>query len=82
MADTIAVHVLYFASLREQRGQNGEQIEVEYGVTALQLWERLYKLHGLHTDRVMCTVNREYLPNTRVLQEGDEVAFFPPVTGG
>ncbi len=33
-------------------------------------------------ERILCAVNMEYAePNTPV-KEGDEVAFFPPVTGG
>ena len=36
----------------------------------------------IEIDNVMATVNMEYVKSSYVIRDGDEIAFFPPVTGG
>jgi len=80
--------ILYFASLREALGRGEESLPLPEGVTTVgQL--RAY-LHGrgdawqaLGEGRnVRAAVNQRMARPDDVLQGGEEVAFFPPVTGG
>lgn len=78
----ISVKVRYFASLREQRGVGEEALELEAGLCLGALWERLARRHGLPRQQVLMALNHAYAKPQRQLAAGDEVAFFPPVTGG
>lgn len=77
----MTVKVKYFASLREQMGRSEECIEHEPNLTALGVWQRV---SGNRTvdEHVLTAVNFEYVESTHAIADGDEVAFFPPVTGG
>lgn len=83
------VRVLYFAALREQLGTPGEEIELPAGVgTVAALRSHLrgrggaWELALAETKLVRMAVNQDMAPPTAALKTGDEVAFFPPVTGG
>ena len=82
----MSVKVLYFAGLREALGMAGETVELPAGVVtvgALRDWlvaagrEKLASAKNLR-----CAVNQELAGLEAPVGEGDEVAFFPPVTGG
>lgn len=76
------VHLRFFASLRERLGP-GEERAVESGTTAGSLWESLVSAHpAIARLRVRIAVNERYVEPGHELAEGDEVAFFPPVSGG
>jgi molybdopterin synthase sulfur carrier subunit len=75
------VKVKFFASLREQVGIESATVDVGPGATAAEVWR------GAVGDRPMpanllVAVNMEYSDSGHQVAEGDEVAFFPPVTGG
>lgn len=81
--------VLYFAWLRERVGVAEETVSPpESVVTVADLVAWLADLDDRHAiafkDRatVRCAVNHEFADTATVLRPGDEVAFFPPVTGG
>jgi molybdopterin synthase sulfur carrier subunit len=82
------IKVLYFASLREQLGVSTEEIRLsqpEISVAALvaELAARGGEWQGLSTNKnVRVAVNQTLVANDTVIKSGDEVAFFPPVTGG
>lgn len=85
MADTVKVHAIMFASLREAAGRPILEVDLPLGstvanlVTALQ--ERLPPLRErLRFARV--AVNESLAGLATVLRAGDEVAFLPPVSGG
>ena len=88
MADT-ALTVLYFAWLRERTGTAEEQVTPPPEVAtvgALIGWlagrSPGHASAFANLRSVRCAVNQEFAdPATRV-SAGDEVAFFPPVTGG
>jgi len=83
------VKLLFFAGLREQLGTLGEEIELPGGVStvaALRLhlesrggaYEKAFSEKAL----VRAAINQDMVQPTARLKAGDEVAFFPPVTGG
>ncbi len=83
------VKVLYFAALREQLGTAGEEIELPSGVgTVAALRAHLRGRGGAWQAAladgklVRMAVNQDMVQPSAVLSAGDEVAFFPPVTGG
>lgn len=81
--------LLYFAWLRERIGRAEEELALPAGVrTVAQLIDHLAGRDAAHAaafdsrSSVRCAVNQEFAPVTAELHPGDEVAFFPPVTGG
>ena len=79
------VNVMYFARYREQLGVDAERVEGAFNVLddvrkALVAKGGKYEL--LAEQNVMCARNEELCRLDEPLEEGDEVAFFPPVTGG
>ncbi|WP_341678903.1 molybdopterin converting factor subunit 1 [Niveibacterium sp. SC-1] len=82
----MSVRVLFFAGLREALGA-GETVALEAGDSVGALRKRLAARGGawvaLEAGRnVRAAVNQEMVPADHVLADGDELAFFPPVTGG
>jgi len=81
------VRVRYFASLREGLGQ-GEAVELREGATLAQLRDALIARGGAHAAllargrAVRCALNQVMADESAVVDDGAEVAFFPPVTGG
>ena len=74
------VTVRYFASIRERLGRSEEQIDATRVQCAADVW-RLAAGEPLPANTLVA-INQEYArPESRV-RAGDEVAFFPPVTGG
>lgn len=85
----MAIRVLYFAWLRERMGRAEESLALPPGVAtvgALAEWLRgrddagLAAFADLHSVRA--AVNQTFAPPASSVADGDEVAFFPPVTGG
>ncbi|MFT5391659.1 MAG: molybdopterin synthase sulfur carrier subunit [Gammaproteobacteria bacterium] len=76
----MAVTVKYFASLREQMGRSQETIPHQEPLTVAGVWQAVCS--DPLAENVLCAVNMEYVGADHEVREGDEVAFFPPVTGG
>lgn len=76
------ITIKYFASLRELVGSAHDSIDVDSNATVNDVWQSIQINHQLDINDVMMTVNHEYVKPEQILQAGDEVAFFPPVTGG
>ena len=84
-----SIKVLYFAWLREKLGVAEEDIELAPGVTTVAaLTEWLSASSPRHEaafaagKTVRCAVNQDFAAPDAPIRAGDEVAFFPPVTGG
>jgi molybdopterin converting factor subunit 1 len=78
----VRVRLRYFAALREQLGEGGER-RVRAGTTVGAMWEQaLSQRPGLCRLQVRFAVNESYVEPDRVLEDGDELAVFPPVSGG
>ena len=75
------IYVKYFASVRDMMGKDSENLEIETSTSANDLWKSL-TVDKKTPVRVLVAVNHEYVDKKFKLKDGDEVAFFPPVTGG
>jgi molybdopterin synthase sulfur carrier subunit len=83
-----AIHVLYFAWLRERTGRSEEILTPPPGITTvgdLVTWlgqQSPGHAAALTERSVRCAVNQDFADQDTPVKPGDEVAFFPPVTGG
>ena len=81
------IQLLYFASLRERLGHASERL-AEHPATVGDLRAMLADRGGEWSSvfagdqQVLVAVNQEMAVNEATLSDGDEVGFFPPVTGG
>ncbi len=75
------IKVLFFASFRERVGHDEGAIETSEGLTVFEVWARAAAGTPIPPN-TLTAVNLEYASLDRVVHNGDEVAFFPPVTGG
>ncbi len=84
----MSLNILYFASLRETLGCASEELPLPEGVkTVADLREHLAGRGGLwqalvESKSLRVAVNQNMARHDAALKDGDEVAFFPPVTGG
>jgi molybdopterin synthase sulfur carrier subunit len=85
----VKLTVRFFASLKEQLGKDAEEIDLPAGVaTVAALRAHLVKRGGdwqaafAEKKLVRAAVNQEMALPAAAIKAGDEVAFFPPVTGG
>ncbi|MFZ5556928.1 MAG: molybdopterin converting factor subunit 1 [Pseudomonadota bacterium] len=83
------IRILYFARLKEALGTGGESVSAVSGIEDVgSLIEWLRSRGGPWSEElapgraVRVAVNREMAQYDTVVGDGDEVAFFPPVTGG
>jgi molybdopterin synthase sulfur carrier subunit len=83
------VTLLYFASLRESLGTSREQIPLPAGTsTVASLLDELRSREGRWSEvlasgkRWRVAVNQQMADLATPVKPGDEIAFFPPVTGG
>ena len=74
------ITVKYFASLREQIGKAEEVLTLNEAAPIAELWKNVSG--ATDSENILMTINMEYVKSDAVVKEGDEVAFFPPVTGG
>ena len=76
------VKVHYFASLRETIGRGEDTvISVDSSMTTAKVWTLATGQASL-PDNLLTAVNQEYTDLEKEVVDGDEIAFFPPVTGG
>jgi sulfur-carrier protein len=85
----LKLKILFFAGLREQLGTGVEEIELPAGVTTVAGLRAHLKSRGGAYEKafadkavVRIAVNQQMVPPSGGIKPGDEVAFFPPVTGG
>lgn len=75
------IYLRYFASLRETIGRSTDEIEIFEPQTALSVWN-LANPTVLLPENTLVAVNMEYVQLDYPVKNCDEIAFFPPVTGG
>jgi molybdopterin converting factor subunit 1 len=77
--------VRLFARLREIAGAADVVVVVPANATVLDAWQSLAERFpevGAYAGSVSCAVNQDYARMNTALNDGDEVAFLPPVSGG
>jgi len=75
----MSISVKFFARLREQVGQG--DVSLDSASNVLDAWQQAS--NGMTMpDNTLCAINMEYVDPHSTVKDGDEVAFFPPVTGG
>ena len=86
---TATVSILYFARLREVLGMSGEQLVLPEGVATVgDLVQFLRKRGEIWAGElgegkaVRVAVDQDMAASGTVISGGEEIAFFPPVTGG
>jgi molybdopterin synthase sulfur carrier subunit len=84
-----SVSLLYFAWLRERVGVSAETIDLPVDVTTVASLVAWLRARGPNYDSafatprvVRCAVNQDFAAPEDPVRPGDEIAFFPPVTGG
>jgi sulfur-carrier protein len=85
----MSVRILYFGRLREEMGMPGEMLDLPPEVCDVEsLRARLIARGGSSAEAfaskkaVRFSVNQELARNNTPIKPGDEIAFFPPVSGG
>ncbi|MCS5591717.1 MAG: molybdopterin converting factor subunit 1 [Gammaproteobacteria bacterium] len=78
------MNILYFASLKEGLNTASEKINIETDATVASIKNHLIERHGeeYFPNNILCAVNHEMVGDNTPVSATDEVAFFPPVTGG
>jgi sulfur-carrier protein len=81
-----SIHIVYFAALAQELGLREEDLPCDAPVS-LQVLRELLILRGgvwraLESSQIKSAVNQSMANWDRLINCGDEVAFFPPVTGG
>jgi len=79
------VRLLFFASLKDIVGSRELRWEIQRGSTIADLLSELEARYPRIKDyrSVMLTaINEDYVDRTAPISEGDEIAIFPPVSGG
>ena len=79
------VTVQLFAQLRDLAGAGDVVVDVPPGASVQDVWRAVAAAHrGLETfgGAVSCAVNAEFAKMTTAVDDGDDVAFLPPVSGG
>ena len=77
----MTVQIKYFASLRDRLGRAEDRLSVAETTTVAEIWARLWPETPLPPN-TLAAVNMEYASLEQTVRDRDEVAFFPPVTGG
>ncbi len=84
----MTIKLLYFASLREALGVSGEEIALPQDVDDVAKLRAHLAARGEswqvleHSKKLRAAVNQSMVGNETRVKDGDEIAFFPPVTGG
>ena len=83
----MVINILYFASVKDRLGTARESLDVPASTTGTGLM-KILKSRGepwvsvFSDTKLLIAINQEMANETDLVNEGDEVAFFPPVTGG
>lgn len=77
----MSIEVQFFASLRESLGKQQVTLDYSDGLDVQAVWQQASDGAAM-PDNTLCAINMEYVKTKTPVNDGDEIAFFPPVTGG
>ena len=74
------IQVKFFASLREQTGLSEQLLALSGPTSMSDVWQQVTDIEP--PANLLCARNLQYVDWEDMVEDGDEIAFFPPVTGG
>jgi sulfur-carrier protein len=77
----MSIRVRYFASLKDVVGCGEQVLQVSGELPVIAVWQSLNP-DIVMPNALLAAVNMEYVELDAPVKDGDELAFFPPVTGG
>jgi molybdopterin converting factor small subunit len=81
----VRIPVALFARYREATGRGRVEVEVDEGATVEDVWTALATAHPVLTryrPHTLFAIGTDYVEADRPVRPGEEVACFPPVSGG
>jgi molybdopterin converting factor subunit 1 len=81
----MTVGVRLFARYREATGRDRVEVEVPAGATVEDVWAALAAAHpilGRYRPHTFFAVGNDYVEPEHRVEPGEEIAVFPPVSGG
>jgi molybdopterin synthase sulfur carrier subunit len=78
------IKITYYGQFRDITGLKEEEIETKDGITVIELRHQVREKYPriAAKDEVLVAVNNSFAPLETVVKKDDQVAFFPPVSGG
>ena len=77
----MSIKIRYFASLKDYIGRSEDEISYENVLTVTEVWQQATQ-NKVKPQNTLVSVNMDYVSWDDLVYDRDEVAFFPPVTGG
>lgn len=77
----MSIQIKFFASLREDVGFGDAELEATEVRSVADVWQKLVGDKSM-PENTLVAINMDYVDVDSEVSDGDEVAFFPPVTGG
>ncbi len=77
----MSIKVRYFASLKETVGRSDDEFQPAGPLSVRDAWQRLNPDLPM-PDTLLAAIDMEYVSLDAEVVDGNELAFFPPVTGG
>ena len=81
----MSIRILFFATIADVTGRREMELEAPAHADVASIYARLaQEFPGLESRRasILCAVNFEFARQDSPVRDGDEIAFFPPVSGG
>jgi molybdopterin synthase catalytic subunit len=85
MTNQLSVRVLFFGAARDAVGHERIELSCDTDCTAGEAFQKLLSEHAAlqrFGESLLLAVNQQYADRNRELHDGDELAIFPPVSGG
>ena len=81
MNNIMTINVKFFASLKDQLQLDKIALNATGINTVEDVWDKATQ-NASKPDNLLCAINQQHASLSTAVNNGDEVAFFPPVTGG